>query len=44
MKEKINNRDMITNGRDKMFLVCHIVSKDDVIKRPCELMSEIPFW
>ena len=44
MKEKLNNRDMITNGRDKMFLVCHIVSKDDVIKRPCELMSEIPFW
>ena len=34
MKEKINNRDIITNGRDKMFLVCHVVSKDDVIKRP----------
>ena len=34
MKEKINNRDIITNGRVKMFLVCHVVSKDDVIKRP----------
>ena len=41
---RLQNLVAISPAKDAIFSICHVTSKDHVIKRPCEFMGRSSSW